>query len=126
MKDKKSIRKRMICLQKGQRDSQATEACAILNGLKGIYKARPIRNDRIALTYTLEYLSFELIEALLNELNFKLDNSFISIIRRNIYQYLEDNAREKLNVKDDDRLLICQVDPDLSSDEPDRYWNNYR
>lgn len=126
MDDQIHIRKRVICLKRNGHESQATEACAALTGIKGVYDATPVNNHRLILTYSLEHLSFELIEALLKELGFYLDNSIFAYIRRTIYQYLEDNAREKIHVEDQDQTLICPVDPQLQSEEPEKYWNNYR
>jgi hypothetical protein len=116
----------MICLNRYGPQSQAKQACEVLHGVKGVVDAHPINYRRISLTYSLEDLSFELIEALLNELDFKLDNSIFAIIRRNIYQYLEDNAREKIRADEKEQALVCQVDPEMPHDEPEKYWNNYR
>lgn len=126
MNDQIHIRKRMVCLTRNGTDTQATEACAVLRGINGVYDAQPINSHRLSLTYSLEYLSFELIEALLKELGFYLDNSIFAIIRRNIYQYLEDNAREKIQVDEDKQSLVCQVDPQMRNDEPEKYWDKYR
>lgn len=126
MDDSIHIRKRMVCLKRNGHQSQATEACAALRGIQGIYDAQPINNHRLRLVYSLEHLSFDLIEALLKELGFYLDNSIFAIIRRNIYQYLEDNAREKIKVDDEQRKLVCDIAPVMPQDEPEKYWNNYR
>jgi len=120
------IRERKICLNRNGDIKQVVEACKALRGIQGVYHAQPVSNYRLTLTYSLEYLSFELIEALLKELGFYLDNSIPAIIRRNIYQYLEDNVREKLRVDEEKRALVCDVDPDHPIDEPEKYWNNYR
>lgn len=126
MDDQIHIRKRMVCLTRNGRDSQATEACAALAGIKGVYEAKPVNRHRLTLTYSLEYLSFELIEGLLKELGYYLDNSIFAVLRRNVYQYLEDNAREKIHVEEENQTLVCQVDPEMPHDEPEKYWNDYR
>ena len=120
------IRERKICLTRNGNTRQVVEACEALRGIQGVYHAQPVSNYRLTLTYSLEHLSFELIEDLLKELGFYLDTSIFAIIRRNIYQYLEDNAREKLQVNKDKRALVCDIDARLPHDEPEKYWNNYR
>ncbi len=120
------IRERKICLNRSGDTHQVEAACAALRGIQGVYHAQPVSNYRLTLTYSLQYLSFELIEALLKELGFYLDNSIFAIIRRNIYQYLEDNVREKLRLDEEKQALVCDIDADIPNDEPEKYWNNYR
>ena len=120
------IRERKICLTRDGNKNQVVEACEALRGIHGVYHAQPVSNYRLTLTYSLKHLSFELVEDLLQELGFYLDNSIPAIIRRNIYQYLEDNAREKLHVDEEKQALVCDIDAELPHDEPEKYWNNYR
>ncbi len=120
------IRRRIVCLARDKSVNQAARACAALQGVKGIVRAEPINNHRLKLVYSLESLSFELIEALLRELGYRLDNNIFATIRRNIYQYLEDNAREKMQVEDQEQELMCDVNADLPHDEPEKYWHKYR
>lgn len=126
MNEQLHIRKRLVCLKRGGDKSQVEAACATLRGIKGVVDAHPVSGYRLSLTYSLEHLTFDLIEGLLSELGFHLDNSFFAVIRRNIYQYLEDNAREKIHVDEENQKLVCQVDPEALHDEPEKYWNNYR
>ncbi len=120
------IRTRMVCLTRKGVASQAENACEALKGVKGIVDIQPLNNYKLALTYSLKDLSFELIESLLKELGFYLDNSLFAIIRRNIYQYLEDNVREKIHAEEVDHNLVCHLHEELPHDEPEKYWNNYR
>lgn len=134
MGDESLIRKRMVCLACNGNQSQAVEACAILTSINGVLQAKPVNNKRIALVYSLEHLSFELIESLLKELGFVLDNNLFAIVRRYIYQYLEDTAREKMELMQQQeqqqehkqQVLMCNIDTDMPHDEPEKYWNNYR
>jgi len=128
MDDDIHIRKRMICLDRNGKQTQAEEACAALRDVKGVYDVQPVDYHRLSLTYSLEFLSFELIADLLKELGFYLDDSVPAYIRRTIYEYLEDNAREKMSVDDDNdnRKLICNIDGEQEQDKPEEYWNNYR
>ena len=116
----------MVCLKPGIKGKQAEEACIALKGIRGVYHVYPLNPRRIHLTYSLELLSFELIEDLLIELGFYLDNSIIARIRRTLFQYLEDNVREKLHVDEEDHSLVCQIDAGLEHEEPEKYWNDYR
>ncbi len=120
------IRKRMVCLTRSGPQTQAKEACAALRGVKGIIDVHPISSYRLSLTYSLEDLSFELVEALLTELGFYLDSSLFAVIRRNVYQYLEDNVREKIHADEKEQSLVCNINDELRHDEPEKYWNNYR
>lgn len=124
MQEPNHLRNRMVCLTRNGDKNQAAEACAALRGIKGVEMAEPVNHHRLRLTYSLEDLTFELIEALLKELGYYLDNSIFAIIRRNIYQYLEDNAREKFQLGKEHQALICDID--VPKSEPEKYWNNYR
>ncbi len=126
MDDDIHIRERKICLAQNGEKTQAADACAALRGIKGVYDAQPISSSRLTLSYSLEHLTFELVEELLKELGFFLDKSIPAMIRRNIYQYLEDNAREKIEVIEENQTLVCDIDPELPREELDEYWNNYR
>jgi hypothetical protein len=127
MEDQNYLRKRMICLACNGSQAQAEEACKALSSIKGVHLAEPVNRKRITLIYSLEYLTFELIESLLRELGYQLDNNVIALIRRSIYQYLEDTAREKMQVEgQDQQVLVCNIDEELPHDEPEKYWNNYR
>ncbi len=120
------IRTRRVCLAHSDDDRQAARACASLQGIQGVISARPLNRRQLTLSYSLEYLSFELIESLLKELGFYLDNSLTAMIRRNVYQYLEDNARERLRVDREEQRLACDIDAEDSGESPaERYWNDY-
>ena len=121
------IRTRRVCLARNEDRQQAARACASLNGIQGVISARPLNDRQLMLSYSLEYLSFELIEALLRELGFYLDNSLPAIIRRTVYQYLEDNARERLRLQREEQRLACSVDPERhsASERPEKYWSDY-
>jgi hypothetical protein len=127
MDDHDYIRNRLICLTRNGHDSQAEDACAALRSIKGVHDARAITDRRLSVTYSLEHLTFELIEDLLGELGFYPDDSVVAVIRRNIFQYLEDNVREKTHLDEQEKQAIeSPVDPEVPHDEPEKYWNNYR
>ncbi len=134
MSDESLIRKRIVCLADNGTQNQAEEACTALISVNGVQQARPLGKNRISLIFSLEYLSFELIESLLKELGYTLDHNIFIVIRRHIYQYLEDNAREKMELKRQEehqqqreqQVLMCNIDTDMPHDEPEKYWHKYR
>lgn len=119
------FRTRSVCLAKTEKDGAAIRVSAILQGIKGVSHASPINKHRIKLCYSLEFLSFELIEELLKELGYSLDNSLPAYLRRHYYQYTEDNVRESLKLNNDKQELSCRLDP-LDSHNSDQYWDEYR
>lgn len=117
------IRTRNVCLKKTT-DGQASRACTILQNVNGIVHVSPINKHRIKLTYTLELLSFELIEDLLKELGFDLDLSIPAYLRRYYYQYVEDNLREDLEVNEEKHELVCSLD-EHDANGKEEYWDQY-
>lgn len=124
MDSKDTIRTRSICLKKTA-DGQALKACAILQRVNGIYVVSPINKHRLKLEYSLELLTFELIEGLLKELGLELDQSLPAYLRRYYYQYAEDNVRESLMLNEDKHQLICHLD-DVDTENSEQYWDQYR
>ena len=120
------IRQRQVCLARSLSAEQVQQACATLRGVKGIRAAESIGSHRLHLEYSLEDLTFELVEALFKELGYPLDRNLFSMLRRGIYQYLEDTALEKLQVEDHEQSLVCDIDEELPHDEPEKYWHKYR
>jgi len=118
------IRTRSICLKK-MVDGQSMRACSLLKTLNGVELASPITQHRLKLTYSLEFLTFELIEGLLTELGFKLDRSIPASIRRYYYQYAEDNVREKYHINEEKHSLVCPLDHVDTKNSP-QYWDQYR
>jgi len=119
------IKTRTVCLKKRSTAGQAIEACAVLKGVKGVIHVTPKNDHHLKLTYSLEFLTFELIEGLLKELGFRLDTSIPAYLRRYYYQYMEDNARESLTINDEEHQLTCCIDPN-EAENPDQYWDQYR
>jgi len=118
------IRTRSVCLKK-MPEGQSERVCSLLKSLNGVECATPISKHRLKLTYSLELLTFELIEDLLIELGFKLDRSIPASLRRYYYQYVEDNVREKHHINEEKHQLVCHLDHD-DSKTPVQYWDQYR
>ncbi len=130
MQDAQYICRRKVCLADSGKHSDnlllASEACATLLGIQGVFGAVPVSATSLELSYSIKYLSFDLIEALLRELGYYLDESVMARLRRNIYQYLEDNLREKLRVDENNRRLACDTESLHETLEPEKYWSDYR
>jgi len=117
------IRTRSVCLKK-MTVGQSMRACSLLKTLNGVELASPITPHRLKLTYSLELLTFELIEGLLIELGFKLDHSIPASIRRYYYQYTEDNVREKHHINEKNHALVCHLDH-FETKNSTQYWDQY-
>jgi len=115
------IRTRSICLKKTA-DGQAREACNILQRVSGIHSVSAMTKHRLKMTYSLEFLTFELVEGLLKELGLELDQSFPAYVRRYYYQYAEDNVRESLMMNAEKHHLVCRLS---DVDKPEQYWDQY-
>jgi len=117
------IRTRSVCLKKIA-EGQSECVCSLLKSLNGVECATPISKHRLKLTYSLELLTFELIEDLLIELGFKLDRSIPASLRRYYYQYVEDNVREKHHINEESHHLVCHLNHGNSKNSV-RYWDQY-
>jgi len=106
---------------------QAQAACEAVSGIEGIILAAPSDSHSVHLIYSLNNLTFELLTDLFNELGFELDNSILLTLRNTIFQFLETNARDNMQVD----VTQFQVDPgeedgaSLPSQSSDKYWEDY-
>jgi hypothetical protein len=106
---------------------QAQAACEALTSIEGILLASPFNIHCIYVIYSLDKLSFDIVIELLNELEFETDNSLLISLRKTIFGFLEDNARDNMHV---DVTEFQQEDAD-SEDTPqqpdnEKYWDDYR
>lgn len=104
---------------------QAEAACAALTNVEGILLAAAHSHSSVHIIYSLDELTFEIIIELLTELDFELDNSFLVSIRKTIYGYLEDNARDNLHLDADDDADDADASPDIPQQDQDQYWEDY-
>lgn len=77
---------------------QARNAVLVLADINGILNATipdPSRNY-INVSYDLNHICLHVIEDLLSELGFHLDNSLLSKLKRALYYYTEENEQENL------------------------------
>jgi hypothetical protein len=126
MDDTDHYRCRLILLRQSADESkQAEAACDVLAGIEGVLLAAPADSCSIHLIYSLDHLSLELVDDLLNELGFELDKSILVTVRKTIYEFLDDNARENMHID----VSSFQEDPDeipeIPHQSPDKYWEDY-
>lgn len=108
-----------------QASKQAEAACNAVAGIEGILLAAPIDIHNIHLVYSLNYFSYELISNLLDELGFECEDSILLSLRNTFYQYLEDNARDNMNIEDACIKEKSSEDHEIPHQSPDKYWEDY-
>ena len=126
MDDAEHYRCRLIYLKPADEiEKQAEAACDALTGIDGILLAAPFSDHSIHIIYSLNQLSFELVTELLGELGFETDDSILISLRNTIYSFLEDNARDNMNVDvtefQEDEVETPEIPP-----EDEKYWEDYR
>jgi hypothetical protein len=106
---------------------QAKAACDALANIEGILLASPFDTHCFQLIYSLDKLSFEIVIELLHELEFETDKSLLISLRNTIFCFLEDNARDNMQV---DITEFQQEDPESPEPAPpqdeEKYWDDYR
>lgn len=105
--------------------NQANAACEALVGIEGIILAAPVDSHSIHIIYSLDSLSFELINDLLSELGFKLDDSILLNLRKTIFQFLEDNARDNMHIDVTGFHEDSVETHELPHQSEDKYWEDY-
>lgn len=126
MEDADRYRCRHIYLKQSDDPTlQAHAACAALANLEGILLAAPHSEHSVHIIYSLDTLSFEIVIELLGELNFEMDNSFLMSLRNTIYCYLEDNARDNMQVDAPEDPQNDADNPDIPQQDNDHYWEDY-
>ncbi len=126
MEEADCYRCRYIYLKPGDnRARQAEAACAALANIDGILLAAAHSEFSVHIIYSLDELTFELVIDLLAELEFELDNSFLISIRKTIYGYLDDNARDNLHLDAGDAQDDESAGHDMPHEDTDQYWKDY-
>mgnify|MGYP001817462308 CR=1 FL=1 len=139
MDDADRYRCRRIYLEPSDNPAcQAEAACDALANIEGILLAAPFSAHCIHIIYSLDKLTFDIVIELLHELEFTTDKSLLLSLRNTLFCFLEDNARDNLQV-DDTGLEQDEADlpePDLAQDEgahadsavaadEEKYWDDY-
>ena len=127
MDDIGSYRCRLFYLRQSADPAQQAEtACEVLAGTEGVILAAATSHNSIHLIYSLNHLSFELLTDLLAELGFELDNSILLSLRKTIFQFLEDNARDNMHMDVSELEQHFHDHPEIPQQSSDKYWDDYR
>ena len=131
MDDLESYRCRLFYLRQSADPAQQAEAaCEVLAGTEGVILAAATSQNSIHLIYSLNHLSFELLTDFLAELGFELDNSILLSLRKTIFQFLEDNARDNMHIDvselEQHLEQHLQDHPEIPHQTCDKYWDDYR
>ena len=105
---------------------QAEAACEVLAGTEGVILAAPASHNSIHLIYSLNHLSFELLTDLLTELEFELDSSILLSLRKTIFQFLEDNARDNMHIDVTEFQQETDEHQSIPHETCEKYWDDYR
>jgi len=113
---------------------QAQTVLLLLAEVEGILRASipdPNRNS-IHIHYDLSRICLRVVEALLTELGFHLDNSLVAKLKRALYYYTEENEMGSLLIQDDQdhstreifmRCYRCRTHG--CRDGRPEHWRNY-
>lgn len=113
---------------------QAQTALLLLADVEGIvHVAIPDRaRNHLHISYDLSCICLRMVEALLGELGFHLDNSLMAKLKRALYHYTEENEMQALVVRDDQdhntreifmRCYRCKTHG--CRDVRPEHWRNY-
>ncbi len=129
------IKHREIWFRDPHPDSnQAQSALLVLSNIPGVVHIDipDPQQNRIRISYDLKHLNLQLIESLLSELGFHLDNSLMSKLRRALYYYTEETERENLGINRDqdhstrDIFMRCyRCRRHGCRDERPEHWRHY-
>ena len=117
---------------------QAEAACDALANIDGILLAEPFNAHSIHIIYSLDKLTFDIVIELLHELEFSTDKSLLLSLRNSIFCFLEDNARDNMDVD----VTACEQDATEATDsgealpetartdtpaqeDEEKYWDDY-
>ena len=128
MDDADRYRCRCIYLKQSDKPAfQAEAACDALISIDGILLAAPLDTHRIHIIYSLDHLSFEIIVELLAELEFETDKSLLQALRDTIFCFLEDNARDNMQINATELPANEYQSPESPAlQDNDKYWDDYR
>jgi hypothetical protein len=126
MDDFEHYRCRHIYLKQSDEESkQAAAACDAVAGLEGILLAAPTDTHSLHLIYSLDHISFELISDLLDELGFECEESILLSLRNTIYQFLEENARDNMDIDVANFEETSSEVHEIPHQSSDKYWEDY-
>ena len=104
---------------------RADEACTALTSIDGILLAAPCSEYSVHIIYSLDKLTFEIVIELLIELGFVMDDSFLISLRNTIFCFLEDNARDNMQIDVTELKQEDSTSPEIPHQDNDKYWDDY-
>ena len=110
---------------------QAHSASLVLSDVEGVQLLRPHNSYLLHISYEITALNLNLIEDVLIDLGFHLDNSLIVKLKRALYYYTEEVERANLGVDDcgcSDRQVFINRYLKLRHgcrDERPEHWRGY-
>jgi hypothetical protein len=111
---------------------QAHSASLVLSDLEGIQLLRPLDTHLLQVSYDLSSLSLCLIEDVLRDLGFHLDNSLMVKLKRALHYYTEEVERANLGIEEcgcaGRQVFISRYQKLRHGcrDERPEHWRNYR
>jgi hypothetical protein len=81
-------------------EQQAHTASLMLSDVEGIHLLRPVDSHLLQVSYNITCLNLKLIEDVLIDLGFHLDNSLMIKLKRALYYYTEEVERANLGVEE--------------------------
>ncbi len=128
MDDANRYRCRRIYLKQSDNPAyQADAACEALTNIDGILLAAPFDAHCMHIIYSLDTLSFEIVIDLLDELEFETDKSLLLSLRNTIFGFLEDNARDNMQLDVTEFQQDDSENPEPAQQRDDKkYWDDYR
>ena len=79
--------------------NQAQTATLVLSDVEGVLQVIPRRPELIHVTYDVRFITLQVIDGLLAELGFHLDNNLLMKLRRALYYYTEEAQQDVLGCK---------------------------
>lgn len=109
---------------------QARKATLVLSCVEGVVQVRPEAPDQLRMTYDVSCISLQIIEGLLEELGFHLDNNLLNKLRRALYYYCEDAERAQLGCRGGNCTQAVFIEqyrqrPHGCRDERPEHWRRY-
>lgn len=112
--------------------TQAHSASLLLADLDGVFRVVPVEPHVMQISYDITRLTLHLLEGVLDELGYHLDNSLMAKLRRALYYYTEETQRANLgldgNTAPRDVKVFVQRYAKLRHgcrDERPEHWRNY-
>ena len=101
MLGKSEIKNRDLCFCDHNPQQQASEALLLLQSTEGVISVEKTDVHRLKVCYNIRLLSLEILDTVLREIGFHLDNSLICKLKRALYYYTEDIQRDNLGISQD-------------------------